>query len=136
MSNQSTGVPFMRWQTVDRQSSQSYSSHATPLFSFPPSRRRKRTLSDSISARFRDRRNGTQNGRIADEKERSKRRNYRDMYGRFRSNDDNTPRRKEFTNESGGIINRRAVTPFILTARDRPIDSRLMLGSIHHKKRC
>lgn len=39
------------------------------------------------------------------------------MYGRFRSNDDNTPRRKEFTDESGEIINRRAVTSFILTAR-------------------
>lgn len=38
------------------------------------------------------------------------------MYGRFRSNDDNT-RRKEFTDESGEIINRCAVTPFILTAR-------------------
>lgn len=48
---------------------------------------------------------------------RKERRNYRDMYDRFRSNDDNTPRRKEFTDESGEIINRRAVTPFILTAR-------------------
>jgi len=62
-------------------------------------------------------------------------RNYRAMYGWFRSNDDNTPRRKEFTGESGGIINRRAVTPFILTARNRPIDSHLVLGSFHHNNK-
>lgn len=119
----------MRRQTV---------SHLDPLLPFAeerlfspslfPSRGRKRTLSDVARPVLESVERW--NGGIADEKERSERRNYRDMYGRFRSKGDNT-RRKEFTDESGEIINRSAVGDLYIdgTRYDRHIDFFPMLES-------